>query len=441
MRPSLVWLVLAAVVALAYGSAFPPAFQFDDFHLVVDNADVAGWAAWAASMPGIRPLTKASLVLSRVWSEGAAGFVAFSVACHLLGTLLLWSLLRDVLPALVPADTATAAVALLAALLFALHPAQTEAVTYVAGRSIVLSGMFYLAAVSVHLRAADAPRTALASPALFALALAARETAWTLPFALLLLDAARGRRWRETWRSTRWHWLVLGAGVLLVAASPVYRRLLATSLSVRGPLENLFAQVQGIAYLIAYPLVTLRVNFDPDVAAPARPDATWLASATLLATLLGAAALGWRRQRWLAVGVLWFFLHLLPTNGAVARFDFVNDRQLYLALAGPALIVAVAVARLPQRPAGFVASALVLLFGVATAVRNTDYRSEVALWEATARASPAKPRVWNNLGYAWQLAGDDERARRAYVRALGLDPGYPRARVNLDRLDGASARR
>lgn len=432
-------LVLVAAVLLAYGPAFPPAFHFDDYHLVVGNADVADWAAWAASMPGIRPLTKASLVLCRTWSDGAAGFVAFSIGCHLLATLLLWALVRDLLPAIAPPGVASGSVALLAALVFALHPAQTEAVTYVAGRSVVLSGMLCLAAALLYLRSADRLPAALASPALFALALAARETAWTLPFALLLLDAARGRRWRETVWRTRWHWLVLGTGLALAVASPTYRRLLATSLSVRGPLENLFAQVQGAAYLLTHPLVTLRINFDPDVAASAQPDAAWLASAALLAALVVAGLLAWRRQRWLAVGILWFFLQLLPTNGLVARFDLVNDRQLYLALAGPALIVAVVLARLPRRPALVAAALLVLVLGLATAVRNTDYRSEVALWEATARASPAKARVWNNLGYARQLAGDVDLARQAYRRALELDPGYARAQVNLDRLDAGTA--
>lgn len=438
MRLPPAWLALGAAVLLAYGPAFPPAFHFDDYHLVVGNPDVADWAAWAASMPGIRPLTKASLVLGRVGSDGAAGLVAFSIGCHLVATLLLWALVRDLLPAIAPGEATSAPVALVAALVFALHPAQTEAVTYVAGRSVVLSGVLCLAAALLHLRTADRLPAALASPALFALALAARETAWVLPLVLLLLDAARGRRWRESLWRTRWHWPVLAAALALAAASPTYRRLLATSLAVRGPLENLFAQVQGIGYLIGHPLVTLRVNFDPDVAVPAQPDAAWFASAALLAVLAGTAVLAWPRRRWLALGIGWFFLQLLPTNGLVARFDLVNDRQLYLALAGPALVVAVALAYLPQRPARVAAALLVLVLGLATAVRNTDYRSEVALWEATVRASPGKARAWNNLGYARQQAGDVDRARDAYRRALELDPAYARAQVNLDRLDAAT---
>ena len=72
--------------------------------------------------------------------------------------------------------------------------------------------------------------------------------------------------------------------------------------------------------------------------------------------------------------------------------------------------------------------------GLATVLRNLDYTSEIALWEATVRASPGKARAWNNLGFAWQQAGDPDRARAAYAHALLLDPDYARARVNLEAL-------
>jgi len=78
-----------------------------------------------------------------------------------------------------------------------------------------------------------------------------------------------------------------------------------------------------------------------------------------------------------------------------------------------------------------VAAVLVVALGVLTVSRNTVYRSEVAMWEDTARKSPGKARVWNNLGYARELAGRFKEAEGAYLRALGVDPGYALARRNL----------
>lgn len=74
-----------------------------------------------------------------------------------------------------------------------------------------------------------------------------------------------------------------------------------------------------------------------------------------------------------------------------------------------------------------------------TASRNRDYASEVALWEATARLSPGKARVWNNLGWAYEGAGRRDDARAAYDRAIALDPRDWKARSNRDLLDAPAA--
>jgi protein O-mannosyl-transferase len=66
------------------------------------------------------------------------------------------------------------------------------------------------------------------------------------------------------------------------------------------------------------------------------------------------------------------------------------------------------------------------------------YRSEIAIWEDTARKSPGKARAWNNLGYAYQQAGRFRDAESAYLRALRVDPGYELARGNLKVLKAGS---
>jgi tetratricopeptide (TPR) repeat protein len=190
-----------------------------------------------------------------------------------------------------------------------------------------------------------------------------------------------------------------------------------------------------VAYYVTHPLLSLRVVFDPGLAAREAAGATWWIAA---AAVCGVVALGFaqlRRRPWLGFGVLWFFLQLLPTNGPIARYDLVNDRELYLALAGPAFVAGVALAYVgPARAGTIAAAALAALLGASTSVRNLDYRSEVALWDATARAAPGNARAWNNLGYAWQQRGEHDRARAAYEQALVADPSYAKARANLDAL-------
>lgn len=432
-RAASAWLVV--VVALAYANAFDGAFQFDDFNVIVDNPAAHSWPAWWASMPGLRPLLKASYVLSWRMDLGAAGFHLFNLAVHAGNALLVFALLRRWLADLAPgADAARAA--FVAALVFALHPAQTEAVTYVCGRSTGLMALCWLGSIYAWERGrAAAGAWRVASVALFVAAMSVKEIAWTLPFALVLVTLARGGRWRAAFASALPQFAALALTAVAILGFEPYRRLLATSFATRAPLANLAAQGEGVWYLVSRPLLALRLSIDPDPVVPDASGMAQLAAAGVLAALLTAGFVALRRRPVAGFALLWFLLQLAPTNSLVARLDLVNDRQLYLALIGPALAVGIAVARLrAPRAATAVTCALALLLFAATVARNGDYRSGVALWEATVQASPGKARAWNNLGYAYRQEGDGARAAAAYERALRIDPEFHKARVNLELL-------
>lgn len=428
--------LVAVAALLAYAAAPGTAFQYDDFRVVVIERDVHSWSAWWTSMPGMRPLTKASYVANWVASPAPAGFAIAGVAMHIASSLLVLALARRWIPALAPRVPRPAFAALVAALAFALHPAQTEAVVYIAGRSTALSSLATLGALYGWERARDGPASWRAGAlALYVAAMAARESAWTLPFLLVLVECARGERLAAALRRTTAFWLLAFALAAAVLALPAYRRLLATSLAIRGPLDNLVAQVDAVVYLIVHPLLTLRVNFDPGLVARDAIDIAWLVQATVLVALAAVGVVQLRRRPWLGFGLLWFLLALAPTHGPLARYELANDRQLYLAIVGPALIAGVMLASWRARRAASMTFAVTALaLAVATFVRVTDYASEVRLWSATVRAAPGNARAWNNLGHAHEVAGDLSRAREAYARALAIDPSHPKAATNLDAL-------
>ena len=136
--------------------------------------------------------------------------------------------------------------------------------------------------------------------------------------------------------------------------------------------------------------------------------------------------------------MLWFLLWIAPGNSLLARLDLVNDRQLYTALAVLALLLAAAIHRLGRQQqylAVIALSAVLLLTGFATHLRNDVYRDEVGFWRNVIAQSPHNARAFNNLGVA--LAGECDlvRAEAAWRRALVADPGYVRAAVNLRLLE------
>lgn len=416
--------------AAAYLTAFAGTFQFDDYAVIVDNPAVHGWAAWWTSMPGIRPLLKLSYTANWASGLGLWGFHLFNFLCHATNVLLAHALLRRW-------PGATPQAALIAALVFALHPAATEAVTYISGRSVSLMALFYLGAMLAWLRVdegGDVRWRTIVAPLLFLAALATKETAWTLPFALWLWQYARGRDGRAAALQLLPLWLVLAAALIIMTGVPGYRRLLLFSLKSRAPLDNLLTQVGGISYLLRQWLWPIP-NIDPDLPLVSALTPAIAIQGLLLGTLFASGMYALRRRPWLGLALLWLLLHLLPTNSLLPRLDVANDRQLYLAGLGLALIAATALTHIHAlQLRRTLTLALLLALGTATAWRNLDYGSERELWEATVRASPDKARAWLNLGYACRLAGDLPAARAAYERALEIDPGYRQARINLNLL-------
>jgi hypothetical protein len=322
---------------------------------------------------------------------------------------------------------------------------QTEAVTYISGRSSSLMACFYLGSLLAyaHGRASGSRvwRQAI-SGGLFILAFLAKETAVTLPAALVLWELTvppgpgRGRSW--LWGPWA-HWAILAGLLALMVSGGSFRSLVSYGLGIRGTGTNLLSQVNAVTHLMGKFLWPSGLNIDPGLPVLDRWTPALAAKACLLAALLGTGLASLRARPWLALGILWFFLHLLPTNSIVPRLDVGNERQLYLAGAGLCFAVAVAFGsgvrrlRLDQRWIA-VGMPVIAVLVLATVLRNRDYRSETALWRSCVRLAPGNARAHNNLGWALARAGDRRGARAAFHRALALRPDNQVARINLERL-------
>ncbi|MEW6103812.1 MAG: tetratricopeptide repeat protein [bacterium] len=335
---------------------------------------------------------------------------------------------------------------MIAALLFALHPVQTEAVTYISGRSTSLMAMFYLGSIIAYIYGTETNRGAwlyLLSPALFMMAVLSKETGVTLPLALLLWTSIQNQKnWGVVLRMQIVYWAMFICILIVLIAHPNYGTLLEYSFDIRSLKDNLLSQINGVIYLISRLFMINRLNIDPDL--PVQSTWTFLLAVKLamLLALILTGMISLKRIPWLGFALLWFFLHLLPTNSVVPRLDVANERQLYLPVWGIFLGLSIGMVRFQtafKGGKGFVQAVtliLLVILGYFTAARNYTYRSEIALWEDTVRKSPQKARVYNNLGYAYAIAGRNEEAKRAYLTALSLDPDYSLARNNLARISG-----
>ncbi len=462
--------LIATVAAIAYWPSFSVPYQFDDYARISGNWHLQQrhWIKGIAQMGGVRILPSATLALNFAISGNETwSFHVVNLAVHLLATVfvfcLAWSLSQT--PRLAGTEVAARPrfFAACAAALFACHPLQTQAVTYIVQRSAAMATMFYVASAYAYV----AGRLAQASDRSngyrhFALAIAAaaaallsKENAVTLPLAIVLIEVAFfGRRQLRN---------LLRAGMWLapVVALPVLLKLVAWWIRAGGKskgsligsfLQAVFSQgwrdgpaVESLDYFLTQMIVLPRylrlvalpfgLNVDHDVPLVEGVDAVVIAGMLSLAALLAVAVLALRRAPLLAFGLLWFFLTLSLESSFIPLYDTMMEHRMYMAMPGVAVLVAACLAYFDARHASaakVAACAMVAVLSVLTFERNQVWQSALSLWSDAAEKSPGKARVHVNVGVAHHGRGELDEAIASYCRAIAADASVPVARDNIE---------
>ncbi|HEY8087736.1 MAG TPA: hypothetical protein VIF09_07825 [Polyangiaceae bacterium] len=341
-----------------------------------------------------RPMVTASYVLDAQWSGVHPwGFHATNVLLHATASVLVLALLRRFRVGRVPA--------VLAALVFAVHPALAAAVAWIPGRNDELVAALGLASwIALRRR-----RTVL-HLALFALALMAKETAVALPLVWLVERAGGWRAWRAPgWRVGAWTVLV----ALRVAVHPSVPHATLRDVASNVPL---FAASLG---QLVFPVRPSALAVIEDL--PLWPG---------LVVAAGVALVTWRssrvRRRVVVFGALVFAATFAPA--LLVPGTLVLGSRLYLPMVG-VLLVATELARAlaPERKTLLAFGGVGLLaLGALTAAFEGSFHDEGAFAREAVGGSPRSPLAHVCLGQARQRARDDDGALAEYRAALALGP-------------------
>jgi tetratricopeptide (TPR) repeat protein len=328
-------------------------------------------------------------------------------------------------------------VPIFSALLFAVHPINTEAVSYISGRSAALMTLFYLAGLLAYINGRLQQNKLLlhvVTPLSFLLALSVKETAVTFPLALLVWEYFCGGKWRGQFQATWSSWILLLIAMLIFLFSDNYLAQMQRSADFNTFSGNVATQLFAFVYLLRQWALPLWLNIDPDLPVLHGIDnAFW---PLLLILMMFAVMLASRiRRPWITFAIAWATIQLLPLYLFLPRIDIANERQMYLAGVPFMMVFCVELSiLLDESKMRRVAVIVLISLATLTVLRNQVYSNEIALWEDTAQKSPDKARVHNNLGYAYMLNKQEDQARIEFTVALRLDPHLVKARYNLDRL-------
>ena len=448
-------IVLAGLAA--YGNSLTGSFIFDDEYFIVDNDVIR--SPWP-----IRPLvadtsweSRLVVMLSLALNYAIGGLDVFgyhlvNLAIHLMAGLTLFGLLRRTLK-LVPQYSAEPIaadfLAVAVALIWLVHPLQTQSVTYVIQRTESLMGLFYLVCLYCVLRGSQASRSwpwYVAAVAACWLGMGTKQVMVTAPVVVLLYDRTfLAGSWKEVLRR-RWA-LYLGFVPALVWLCVVTVRAASRAVpasagfSMEGITKLDYLGTQG-GVILHY----LRLAFWPDrlcldyrwpMADSAR--AIFLPGA-VVAALLVASLITIRYRPRLGFLGLSFFLILAPTSSIMPIIDMAAERRMYLPLVALVVLVvftcdvlARRFVRDPRFRTVLEAGALVIVvvpLALRTIDRNGDYQDPVAMWKDVLATAPHNARAHLNLGYVRIRQGNIDDAITDYTHAIRLNPDFSKAYYN-----------
>jgi tetratricopeptide (TPR) repeat protein len=453
-----IWLAAAIVVLaglVAYVNSFSGPFIFDDRLSILENPTIRQlWPLGPVLTPPAdgrtvtsRPLFNLSLAVNYSLGEtNPWGYHVANLAIHLICGLLLLGVARRtfLLPSMRACyGDAAWELATAIAVLWTVHPLQTESVTYISQRAESLAGLFYLLVLYGVVRGSQSSHGArwylLAVGACF-LGVGVKEPVVTVPVVVLLYDRAF---LEDTYKSTLQRRWGLYPGLLASWGFQIYLESRTGFTGVVGQMGSVgvwdYARSQ-LGVILHY----LQLSFWPH---PLCLDYAWSVAHTMGEVLPGPIIVGglgvvtvWgviKGERWGFLGA-WFFLILAPTSSIMPLPHLAFEHRMYLSLAAVVAGVVVGVynggRKLVER--GWVSVRVVTVgetcavalatavLGCLTFARNVTYSSELLVWEDTAANAPHNPEAHYNYGLALAKAGRSREALTQYRRAVELRPGY-----------------
>ena len=449
-------IVLGALAA--YRGCFHAPLLLDDASAIVENLSIRRlWPDWnelwtqtAHTTVNGRPLANLTLAINYALSGTDVGsYHALNLLIHVLSGLTLLgivrrTMLRPVLRERFGWDALPLALAV--ALLWTLHPLQTEAVTYVIQRVESLMGLCYLLTFYCLIRSVDSPRPSLWQGCMVTvclLGMATKEVMATAPLLALLYDRTfLAGSFREAWQRRRWWYVGLAATWLPLAC------LVAGTGGNRGgtsgfdvgvaPWAYWLTQFQAVAHYLKlsvwpHPLVFEYGTFwvRPVEALPYAVIVVPLAVATVIAL--------WRRP---VLGFLgaWFFMILAPSSIVPVATQTMAEHRMYLPLAAVIVAAVVGIYTLAGRRSWILFGTLAIALGMVTGSRNENYQSELAIWSDTVAKWPTNARAQTSLGLALDQSGRTREAIQHFEATLRIKPDDADAHNNLGNILDRSGR-
>jgi tetratricopeptide (TPR) repeat protein len=448
-------LFVILAILIAYLGTLQSPFIFDDLPNIVENPSIRTlWPFWSAfkapvGITGIagRPIINLTLAINYAISEEAVwSYHAFNIAFHMMAALFLFGIVRRTLLW----DRFKQAydnnernwIAFACSILWALHPLQTQSVTYIIQRCESLMGLFFLLTFYSAIRGWQSSNPIYwhsLSISAFLLGVGSKEVIITAPILLLIYDAFfRKTSWRYILRSSPLLYFGLFIGTILLAILILSGRTASSGTGnyTFSVFQYWMTQTNVILHYVRISLWPTLLVFDYQW-----PISTLWESMNAIIILMIVIALSVRailKRKVIGFLSAWVFFILAPTS-IFPLPDVASEHRMYLPLVAIVIIIVFSVyyfisfaIKLLQninpeqslKIQKYIFVLLVLLtaiiYGILTFERNLVYSSGWSIWNDTLKKRPANNRAMTNLGNLFLNAGRPDVAVVYYQEALRI---------------------
>lgn len=444
------WIGVTAIFILGmliYANSFDCVFQFDDKHNIVDNEAIRSLSSikqmWDINHS--RFLAFYSFAINYHFGQlNVWGYHFINMLIHLLNASLVFWIVRLLFksPALKENSLAQhqSAIALITALLFVSHPLATGAVTYIVQRMASMVALFYFATILSYIkgRLTNDKKYYLLGLITFICAVLTKENAYTIPFAIVLIELFFFNTQKIAINYKDKKIIVAFIGIIGFIVFTIS----SFSLSIFKPIppstfntttitssNYFFTQLSVIVKYIQLLILPVNQNLDYDFPiANSIMDGTSLVCGIFLLLLVGLAIYLYNKNRILSFGIFWFFLTLSIESSIIPISDVIFEHRTYIPSFGYFLIITCLIYQLLyQKNKSLVTLLFVFLIGSNTILasqRNKVWKDEISLWSDANSKSPNKARPLINLGYAYGKLQQWDKAISAFTKVNEVEPNY-----------------